>query len=213
VEHLKSLQSLFDIEGIMRFLILFFYATLFSSYSTAQSSSGVTVSFAEQEVRYISDDLFIFIHAGPGRDFRIVGSISAGATVSLLQVDRDAGYAEIQDDRERVGWVEAKFVSRTPSIRVNLEEASDKLELQQDDINTMQHRMNIALNNFTESEQQKIALNRKLTKTLEQNAELERRIIKKQRSDQMQWFTRGTVLALISVTIGFLLGLFRRKRG
>lgn len=197
----------------MRFLILFFYATLFSSYSTAQSSSGVTVSFAEQEVRYISDDLFIFIHAGPGRDFRIVGSISAGATVSLLQVDRDAGYAEIQDDRERVGWVEAKFVSRTPSIRVNLEEASDKLELQQDDINTMQHRMNIALNNFTESEQQKIALNRKLTKTLEQNAELERRIIKKQRSDQMQWFTRGTVLALISVTIGFLLGLFRRKRG
>jgi len=29
----------------------------------------------------------------------------------------------------------------------------------------------------------------------------------------MQWFKRGTILALISVTIGGYLGLFGRKKG
>jgi len=213
VEHLKSLDSVFNNEGIMRFLILFFSIVLYSSYLTAQTSTDAPIPFTDQEIRYISDELFIFLHAGPGRDFRIGGSISAGTTVSLLQVDREAGYAQVQDDRERIGWVESKFVSRTPSIRVTLDEASDKLRSQQDEINVMGQRMNIALNDFAESERQKIALNRKLTKILEQNAELERRIMKKARSDQMQWFTRGTVLALISVVIGYLLGLFGRKKG
>jgi SH3 domain protein len=66
---------------------------------------------------------------------------------------------------------------------------------------------------IAQSEQKQLALNRKSTKILEQNAELEKRITKKQRNNQMLWFTRGTVLALISVTIGYLLGLFGRKKG
>jgi SH3 domain protein len=198
----------------MRFLILFFSITFFHFYAAAQSSTSDTVvTNEEQEIRYISDELFIFLHVGPGRDFRIVGSINAGTTISLLQVDREAGYAQIQDDRERIGWVESKFVSRTPSIRVALEKASERVETQQEELELMQKRMNSALDDLAESEQQKIALNRNLTKTLEQYAELERRIAQKGRSDQMQWFTRGTVLALISVVIGYFLGLFGRKKG
>jgi SH3 domain protein len=155
----------------MRFFILFVSLFLFSSYLIAQSSSSQAgATSAEQEIRYISDELYIFLHAGPGRDFRIVGSINAGTTVSLLQVEREAGYARVQDDRERVGWVESRFVSRTPSIRTTLDDATDKLESQQEDIKAMQQRMNIAINDFTQSEQQKIALNRKLTHILEQNA-------------------------------------------
>lgn len=198
----------------MRFFILFVSLFLFPSYLIAQSfSSQAEVTAAEQEIRYISDELYIFMHAGPSRDFRIVGSINAGTTVSLLQVEREAGYAQVQDVRGRLGWVESRFVSRTPSIRTTLDDATDKLKSQQEDNKAMQQRMNIAINDFAQSEQQKIALNRKLTHILEQNAELERRIIKKERRDQMQWFTRGTVLGLISVTIGYLLGLFGRKKG
>jgi SH3 domain protein len=214
VEDLKSLSSYFFTADDMRFLILFFSITLFYSYANAQSSpSDTTVPDEEREIRYISDELFIFLHAGPSRDFRIIGSINAGTTISLLQVDREAGYAQIQDDRERTGWVESKFVSREPSNKVALEEASEKMETQQEDIRAMQARMNSAIDDFAKSEQQKIALNRNLTKTLEQNAELERRIAQKGRSDQMLWFTRGAILALISVVIGYLLGLFGRKKG
>lgn len=197
----------------MRFLILFFSITLSYSYANAQSSSDIIVPNEEKEIRFISDELFIFLHAGPGRDFRIIGSISAGTTISLLQVDRESGYAQIQDDRERTGWVESKFVSRGPSNSMALAEARKKMETQQEEIKAMQARINSAVNDFAKSEQQQIVLNRSLTKSLEQNAELERRIAQIGRSEQMLWFTRGAILALISVVIGYLLGLFGRKKG
>jgi len=212
-EHLKSGASYFFTADNMRFLILFFSIALFPFYLSAQSSSpNTSVPDEDQQIRYISDELFIFLHAGPGRDFRIVGSINAGTTISLLQVDREPGYAQIQDDRERTGWVESKFVSREPSNRVALAEANDRIETQQEEIKAMQARMDSAIDDFARAEEQKIALNRSLTKTLEQNAELERRIAQKGRSDQMLWFTRGTVLALISVVVGYFLGLFGRKK-
>lgn len=198
----------------MRFLILFFSITLSYSYANAQSSSSdMIVPNEEKEIRFISDELFIFLHAGPGRDFRIIGSINAGTTISLLQVDRESGYAQIQDDRERTGWVESKFVSRGPSNSMALAEARKKIETQQEEIKAMQARINSAVNDFAKSEQQQIVLNRNLTKILEQNAELERRIAQIGRSEQMLWFTRGAILALISVVIGYLLGLFGRKKG
>lgn len=198
----------------MRFLILFFCITLFHTYSSAQSlSSRKLVSDEEQQVRYISDELFIFLHAGPGRNFRIIGSINAGTAVSLLEVDSVAGYTQIQDERERTGWVESKFISHLPSNKLALAEASKQIKRQQEEIKAMQERMNITLDDFAKAEEHKSALNRNLTKILEQNAELERRIAQKGRSEQMIWFTRGTVLALISVVIGYFLGFFGRKKG
>jgi SH3 domain protein len=51
--------------------------------------SVVAPTMAQQEsstensddVRYISDDLFTFLHAGPGRNYRILGSVLAGSKV------------------------------------------------------------------------------------------------------------------------------------
>lgn len=199
---------------ILIFLLCFVYlgsTSLVLAQSNSESSNSVNLSDAK-EVRYISDELFIFLHAGAGRDFRIVGSISAGTAVSLLQVDREAGYAQVQDDRERIGWVESKFVSRTPSISASLASAIEQVEQLQDTITNAEQMVTKAKSDLGKSEQQKLVLNRKLTKSLEQNAELERRLAQKGRSDQMQWFTRGTILALFSVVIGYLLGLFGRKK-
>ncbi len=35
--------------------------------------------------RYISDDLFTFMHSGPNNTYRIMGSVNAGSKVQLLQ--------------------------------------------------------------------------------------------------------------------------------
>jgi SH3 domain protein len=152
------------------------------------------------------------MHAGPGRNFRILGSINAGTTISLLQVDEDAGYSKIKDDRERTGWVESKFVSNTPSIRVSFEEVSKKLNEQQKGYTTMQKKMNTALRELTESEQQKSLLDQNLSKTLKKNAELEKRLAQQDSKVQIEWFTRGAIVVIASIIIGYLLGLFGRKR-
>ena len=171
------------------------------------------LSEAPREVRYISDELFIYLHAGPGRDFRILGSITAGTTVALLEVDSSAGYAQIEDDRGRTGWVESKFVSRIPSIRAELKAARERVAEQQIEVDEAINAMRKANRDRAEAEDQRLSLNRSLTKSLEEKAELSRVIERKDRNDQMRWFTRGTVLALVSVLFGFLLGLYTRKRG
>ncbi|MDT0627363.1 TIGR04211 family SH3 domain-containing protein [Alteromonas sp. W364] len=184
---------------------------LLSPLSSAQETEQETD--APREVRYISDELFIYLHAGPGRDFRILGSITAGTTVSLLEVDSSAGYAQIEDDRGRTGWVESKFVSRIPSIRAELTQARERVAEQQIEVDEALNAMRKAKRDRQDAEKQRLSLNRSLTKSLEEKAELARVIDRKDRNDQMRWFTRGTVLALVSVLFGFLLGLYARKRG
>jgi SH3 domain protein len=201
----------------MRFSILLFslflFSALFSHQTVAQTTATEVASNSEQEdVRYISDELFIFMHAGPSRNFRILGSIYAGTKIAVLQVDEEAGFIKIRDERGRTGWVESDFVSPEPSIRVAHERVTKRLATQETSLNSLQTQLSQALKERNEAEQQKLALNKELSESRKKNAELTTHIEQKAQIDQSLWFTRGTVLALISVVLGFLLGLFARKR-
>ncbi|MFB1035498.1 MAG: hypothetical protein QMC38_09130, partial [Sinobacterium sp.] len=75
-------------------IFLFITSSLLSVQSLAQEPND-----SEGEIRYISDDLFTYLHAGPGRNFRILGSVVAGTRVSLLQEDSENNFVEIIDDK------------------------------------------------------------------------------------------------------------------
>lgn len=184
-------------------------------FISIQTSAQTDVPSASQnsDTRFISDDLFIYLHAGPGRDFRLKGSIGAGSKVQLLQVDEDKGFAEIIDERERRGWVESKFVSRNPSIRAQLSVMQTAVNNKQADVEKMQAEVKAMKQNVSQSNRQKTTLNRQITEQLEQISSLNRQIEQRERMSNMQWFTRGSVLAIVSVVIGYLLGLFGRKSG
>ena len=84
--------------------------------------------------RYISDDLFTYMHSGPNNTYRIMGSVNAGEKVKLLQVNKDTGYTKVRDSRGRTGWVQNKFVTsqesmanRLPRIEKELEEVKKQL--------------------------------------------------------------------------------------
>ncbi|MGB1239841.1 MAG: TIGR04211 family SH3 domain-containing protein, partial [Pseudomonadales bacterium] len=62
--------------------------------------------------RYISDELFTYMHSGPSAQYRITGSINAGSKVTLLESNRGGGYSKVRDNRGRTGWVSTKFVTR-----------------------------------------------------------------------------------------------------
>lgn len=198
--------------SILLFSILLVYS-LFSHQTMAQSTPSESANSSEQEdIRYISDELFIFMHAGPSRNFRILGSIYAGTKIAILQIDEEAGFVKVRDDRGRTGWVENDFVSPEPSIRVAHERATKRLASQETSLNSLQTQLSQALKERNEAEQKIVVMNNELSESIERNADLTTHIEQKAQIDQALWFTRGTVLALISVIIGFLLGLFARKR-
>ena len=98
-------------------------------------------SYAEEETTqttgenltpaYISDDLFIYMHAGPGNNYRILGSINAGDEVSMTGESAN-GYTQIIDSKNRETWVESKYVSTTPGIRAAIAELNGKLASNED---------------------------------------------------------------------------------
>ncbi|OBT07374.1 arylsulfatase [Vibrio sp. UCD-FRSSP16_10] len=83
---------------------------------------------------YISDNLFTYMHSGPNAQYRIIGSVDAGAKVTLVQTNKKSGYTEIVDQRGRKGWVESKYVTKTEGMvtrmpRLEKELAHVKAEL------------------------------------------------------------------------------------
>ncbi|OOF20000.1 arylsulfatase, partial [Salinivibrio sp. IB574] len=69
---------------------------------------------------YISDELFTYMHSGPGTQYRIIGSVDAGDKITVLSRDRDAGYTQVVDSRGRKGWVKSDYVTTQPGLKERL---------------------------------------------------------------------------------------------
>ncbi len=68
---------------------------------------------------FISDALFVYLHSGPSNQYRIIGTVNAGQSVTLLQEDSSSGYAEIQVDG-KTGWLPKEHVTYTPGLATQL---------------------------------------------------------------------------------------------
>ncbi|MFT6268515.1 MAG: SH3 domain protein [Alphaproteobacteria bacterium] len=176
------------------------------------SEGGKQPNDQNGEFRWVSDDLFTYLHAGPGNDYRLLGSVTAGTQIQLLQVDRENGYAEVIDNRQRTGWIEIKFVSRNQSIRDDVTDLQASLTQRDESLASIQTELNAVMQNLNTFDAQKTKLNRQITQQLEDIARLNEQLERRERANNMQWFTRGAMLGVIALLIGYILGLFGRKR-
>lgn len=86
-----------------------------------------TASFAEEQPGYISDDIYVFIHGGPGNQYRILGSIEAGQKVTLLGETED-DFSKIIDHKGREGWVKSEFLTTQSTFRYQIDAQQAKLD-------------------------------------------------------------------------------------
>jgi SH3 domain protein len=182
------------------------------SKQRTDSQGGAQPNDQSGAFRWVSDDLFTYLHAGPGKDYRLLGSVTAGTQIQLLQVDREAGFAEVIDDRQRTGWIEIKFVSRSQSIRDDVSDLEASLTQRDENVQSMQAKVTAMMQNLNTFDAQKNKLNRQITQQLEDIARLNEQLEKRERANNMQWFTRGAMLGVIALLIGYLLGFFGRGR-
>ncbi len=162
---------------------------------------------------YIRDDLFVYMHTGPGRDYRIQGSVNAGTPITVLGKDNDAKFTQIQDDEGRTGWVESRYVSdslpraqQLPIISEQLAEAERALQVAQSD----NEQLRLALE---EAQQQATALSSKVKEQAAQLQSIEAKIEGAEKEEMVTWFTRGGMVAGAGILLGVLLTyLPKRKR-
>jgi SH3 domain protein len=164
------------------------------------------------DIRYITDELQTFMHSGPGRNYRILGSITAGTRVTVLQEELEKGFIEVIDDKQRTGWVETQFISEQQSIKELVPDLRNRLE-----------QANAELAEFTQSNEllnQQVSdlntRNARLVKDLEalkkDNQRAQQELDIQDQSAQMKWFTRGGLIALISIILGVIIAYLPKKR-
>ena len=188
-------------------LFLFIASSLLSVSSLAQEPND-----SEGESRYISDDLFTYLHAGPGRNFRILGSVVAGTRVTLLQEDTENNFVEIIDDKQRTGWVDAEFINDSRSVRELVPGLQQKV--QQTEKTILQQRQNSDLLNqqISDLTSQNTNLTKKLSDAQKENTKITQTLADYDQTAQMEWFTRGGIVAVISLLLGIILTYLPKKR-
>ena len=153
------------------------------------------------------------MHTGPGRNYRILGSIEAGTPITVISRDNDAEFTQITDDEGRKGWVESKFVSNTMSQAEQLPIVSEKLAESQSGLQAAQSE-NARLRQQLNDARQKVS---KLTTTNDEQASqiirLTAKVESANKDELVTWFTRGGIVAGVGILLGVMLTyLPKRKR-
>lgn len=89
---------------------------------------------AAEKPAFISDALFVYLHSGPGNQYRIVGTINAGQEVTFLSEDSDSGYAQIKYEDNKTGWLPKEYVSYTPGLVTQLATLTNQFNSQRDEL-------------------------------------------------------------------------------
>ncbi|HSG52984.1 MAG TPA: TIGR04211 family SH3 domain-containing protein [Rheinheimera sp.] len=117
---------------------------LFSVIGLAFAGSAIAQDSAKPA--FISDALFVYLHSGPSNQYRIIGTVNAGQSVTHLSEDSETGYAQIQYEGNKTGWLPKEYVTYTPGLVSQLEtlkadfaQTNEKLlatEQQRDELNS-----------------------------------------------------------------------------
>ena len=182
---------------------------------TLSSSLFLSVHAAENDYKqgYISDELFIYMHTGPGTNYRILGTIIAGSKIKITGA-ADNNYSEIIDETNRTAWVESKYVTTQPGLSFVVTELNSKIATSSDftskldgEVNELKSKVNLLTND-----------KRNLTvelKTLTDVLEKTQAKIKDQDTNiKKQWFFNGALVLGIGLILGLILPrFFARRRG
>jgi SH3 domain protein len=108
---------------------------LSTSVTAQQEPTGTPVS---PQNAYISDKLITYLYNGPGRDYKIIGSIAAGEEIKLVAEDSSSEYWQLTDSKGRTGWILKQYVSLTPVFGGQTGELQQQLQQQQSLVSQLQ---------------------------------------------------------------------------
>ncbi|QCZ94646.1 TIGR04211 family SH3 domain-containing protein [Salinimonas iocasae] len=163
---------------------------------------------------YIKDELYIFMHSGAGRNYRILGSVEAGTPITILENNRDAEFMKIKEHTEgRTGWVESRYVTDEMSRAEQLPIISGRLADSQASLQGLQSENGRLKQQLSSARRE---LNELKTQTDSQAREIKQlsSTLENQEKDEMvKWFTRGGMVAGAGVLLGVILTFLPKKRG
>lgn len=188
--------------------LLFTAASFMSQAEEAQSTPPPNAKTA-----YIIDNLYTFMRSGASKDYRLLGSIDAGTQLTLLS-DEQNGFIKVKDDKEREGWVEAKFISESAGLKQQYQALNNEISAMQNELRQAQvelPELQEQNSQLTEQNAQLLAQISQLQDSLTQEQQLKQATSAK---EKRQLLTYGGAIAFLGLFLGIILTivLSRRKR-
>ncbi|KEA53446.1 hypothetical protein DT73_06455 [Mangrovibacter sp. MFB070] len=177
---------------------------------------SVSATAVADETRYVSDDLTTWLRSGPGDNYRLVGTLSAGEAVTLLQTNENTNYGQVRDKDGRTAWIPLKELNTDPSMRTRVPALESQVKTLTDKLNNI----DATWNQRTADMQKKVAASDGIINGLKsENQKLKNELVvaqkkvnmanlqldDKQRTIIMQWFMYGGGVAGIGLLLGLIL--------
>ena len=188
---------------------------------------GILICLCAQQAladtRYVSDNIFTFIHNGPGTQYRILGSVKAGEPLEVKAVNGEAGFTQVVDGRGREGWIKNSELQSQISLREQLpqvEKERDELKARLQNLNGDNEKRFAEKDGQIAAQSKEIAAlkaqlasqGEEMNNLKEQNDALTQSYDNQEHDMQMDWFIRGGAMVGAGILLGILLPMLPRRR-
>lgn len=180
-------------------------------YLLVLSVSLPNIAAENNNSAFISDNLFIFMHSGAGKKYRIIGSIGAGSEVNLTGKKQN-DFTQITDDKERTGWVESRYISENPSLRHVIAELNSKLAKTADKETKNQQQVKSSKQQIATLTATNKTLNNEVLSLKKALANANEKLDLQRSNVQQQWFYMGAGVLGLGLIAGLILPVFFRKK-
>ncbi len=207
-----------EVLNVKRPLLLLALLPLLSQAAdlTTPPAAPETAPAQSHATRYVSDNLYTFLHGGPGKQYRILGSIKAGDAVQFLALSDDGKYSQIIDPKGRTAWIASESLQSGESFKIlapKLQQRLDALQHTLDNLDTEQARQikeQVAeLNQLKQQNQQQAeqlqTQSAKLSQLHTENQTLKSRLDTREQDAQYRWWREGAIIAGVGLLLGLLL--------
>ncbi|MCV6590540.1 MAG: TIGR04211 family SH3 domain-containing protein [Marinobacterium sp.] len=172
----------------------------------------LTAGQALAEKGHISDAVSLFMHGGPGKQYRITGRTNSGDSVEILDRDSGSKYVKVRTYTGREGWVPAKYVKTGLSIKERLPAMEEQLQASRDKLDTQRAEYNSLNSRYDELNAEKQAILSQVSQLNDDIRRLQLELDTRDESNLLRWFTHGGLVALGGVILGLILPAFGRRK-
>lgn len=167
---------------------------------------------AAGQTRYISDNVYLYLHGGPGTQYRILGSIEAGKAVTYLN-ETQGDFSKIVDHKNREGWVLTKLLSAKKSIRYLVPELQNKIKRLETQLAENQDNSANTSRELSSRKSQLSKLKRDYEQAIVERDKAKADLAKVIDNQQFTLWREGGIIALIGAIIGIILVYLPRPGG
>ncbi|WP_298772767.1 TIGR04211 family SH3 domain-containing protein [uncultured Shewanella sp.] len=166
---------------------------------------------AANQTRYISDDVYLYLLGGPGTQYRILGSVEAGQSVTFLS-ETQGDYSKIIDPKGREGWVETKLLTKEESLRFKYPKLQKELEDTKVKLTQSLSSNETNTQDLSDAKAQVAKLKAILETTTDQRDEANAKLDHIQANERFEMWKEGGIIAGIGALVGMILIYMPRPR-